>query len=290
MSAEHETGIPPFLKWAGGKRVLLPDLKLRFPTFSGTYIEPFFGAGAVFFSFGASVPKIASDTNAELINVYEMVRDHAEALIFELTKHENSERHFYSVRAWDRDPFYASIAPVTRAARFVFLNRTCYNGLYRVNSRGEFNVPFGRYKNPKIVPAEELKKASQFLNSPSRDGSIPRLLPGDYTEASAHAKSGDLVYFDPPYDPISDSSSFVAYSRNGFDQTQHEKLRDEVLRLTSLGVAVVVSNSDTTFIRNLYSDSKTFKIEYLSSRRRVASREAKRRLTQELVITNQPSS
>jgi DNA adenine methylase len=282
-------GVSPFLKWAGGKRALLPELHPRFPSFSGKYIEPFLGAGAVFFSLPLEIPKIVSDTNEELVNAYLVVRDSVDDLILELEKHKNQESHFYEVRSWDRDDSYRLLTPTVKAARFIYLNRTCYNGLHRVNARGEFNVPFGKYKNPKIVPAEELKLASNFLNTRARDGTTPSINSGDYRLASRLARSGDFVYFDPPYDPISTSSNFVSYTSEGFNAVDQIELRDETLRLASIGVSVMVSNSDTEFIREIYGDEKDFDIDYISSRRRVASRESHRQMTQELVITNQPS-
>ena len=204
--------VRPFLKWAGGKRALLPEILPRVPMFTGMYIEPFLGAGAVMFAMPRETPKIVNDFNIDLIETYEMIRDFPDDIIRNLRKHQNTKEHFLAVRSWDRNEDFVGRDPVERAARFIYLNRTCFNGLYRVNSKGQFNVPFGNYVNPDLVMAKTILDASSFLSAKSQQGkSVVELTSGDYRIATSKAKAGDFVYLDPPYDPISVTSSFVAY-------------------------------------------------------------------------------
>jgi DNA adenine methylase len=276
----------PFLKWAGGKRALLGELLPRFPMFDGTFIEPFLGAGAVFFAVDPDLAKIGNDFNGDLIEVYDVVRDDVEALIRELRRHVNDEDSFKKIRALDQTAGFSRLSPVTRAARFIYLNKTCFNGLYRVNSKGHFNVPFGHHKNPDFVMADNLRLVSEFLRTPSKSGELPRLMAGDYKGATSLASTGDFVYLDPPYDPVSTSSSFVQYQKGGFGREEQERLRNEILRLTELGVPAMMSNSDTQFIRSLFADADVFKVETVSVRRSIGASASSRGKIGEVIITN----
>lgn len=276
----------PFLKWAGGKRALLGELLPRFPIFGGALIEPFMGAGAVFFAVGADVAKIGNDFNGDLIEVYNVVRDDVEALIRELSRHVNDEDSFKKVRALDQTAGFSRLSPIKRAARFIYLNKTCFNGLYRVNGKGHFNVPFGHHKNPDFIMASNLRQVSEYLNSPSRNGQMPVLISGDYQIATSRASLGDFVYLDPPYDPVSTSSSFVQYQKGGFGREEQERLRNEILRLTELGVPAMMSNSDTQFIRSLFADADVFKVETVSVRRSIGASASSRGKIGEVIITN----
>jgi DNA adenine methylase len=213
--------VRPFLKWAGGKRQLLPELKKLVPASYGTYYEPFLGGGALFLALQRK-RAVVNDTNAELINCYEVVRDHAEDLIVALQEHDarHNENYYYEVRDWDRAPDFSNRPLVERAARIIFLNKTCYNGLFRVNSQGQFNVPYGRYKDPNILDAGVLRAVSKYLNS--ADIEFRQV---DFEEAVADAKPGDFIYFDPPYDPASNTASFTGYDLNGFDRAEQERLK-----------------------------------------------------------------
>lgn len=239
----------PFLKWAGGKRQLLPQIKPYIPEIGeSTYFEPFLGAGAMLFSIQPQNATV-NDINTELYNVYKVIADEQlfEELIEELRSHKNESEYFYEVRAWDRADDYHNLSPVKKASRFIFLNKTCFNGLYRVNSKGQFNVPFGKYKNPAIVNEEVLREVHQYLNN-----NHITFLNGDFKEAVKDAKSGDFVYFDPPYDPVSETSSFTSYAQEGFGKTEQYELRDIFKQLNERGCKVLLSNSDTPFIREIY--------------------------------------
>lgn len=278
----------PFLKWAGGKRSILGEISPRIPAFKGRYIEPFLGAGAVFFSLDAAVPKVLNDFNVDLIEVYEVIRDELPALLSELSKHKNDKEHFLSVRSMDRRDNFGNLSPAVRAARFIYLNKTCFNGLYRVNRNGHFNVPFGKQANPDFIAESNLRAVSRYLNTVSSDGSLPQFLSGDYRETTAIAVPGDFVYLDPPYDPVSTSSSFVSYQRTGFNREDQEQLRDEVLRLTKLNVPVLLSNSDTEFIRTIYADRNFFETLKIQARRAISASSAGRGTVSEVLVSNHP--
>jgi len=278
----------PFLKWAGGKRSILAEITKLFPEFAGRYIEPFVGAGAVFFSLDEQTPKILNDFNSDLVEVYEVIRDSLPQLIRELKKHENNKEHFLRVRALDRDPSFMKLSPVVRAARFIYLNKTCFNGLYRVNRLGQFNVPFGKQSNPDFIAKGNLQAVSNFLNAPSKNGKRPQFFSGDYKLVTALARTGDFVYLDPPYDPLPGADSFVSYQKNGFSQQDQEALRDEILRLTNLGIPVLLSNSDTPYIRALYKDKKKFKINGIQVTRAIGASASSRGKIGEVLVTNEP--
>jgi DNA adenine methylase len=277
----------PFLKWAGGKRALLPEIQSRIPDFRGKYIEPFLGAGAVFLSRPTEQSKLVNDFNSDLIEVYLVIRDQPKELLEELRSHTNSQEHFLEVRSWDRSPeFKNETTPIQRAARFIYLNKTCFNGLYRVNSKGFFNVPFGRYKKPDFINEQNIYAVSRFLNFQLDGGYATEFLSGDYRSATTKAELGDFVYLDPPYDPVSETSSFVAYQQSGFGRQDQVDLRDEIIRLTNGGVPVMLSNSDTEFIENLYTVDEFFEIERVTVNRAISAKATTRGKIQEVLITN----
>jgi DNA adenine methylase len=264
----------PFIKWAGGKSQLLRHLRDHMPKDYGRYWEPFIGGGAFFFSV---CPKSAviCDVNAELISTYQVVRDNVEDLIGELQIHPYDKEHFYSVRDWDKQEGFADLSPIRRAARFIYLNKTCFNGLYRVNSKGHFNVPFGKYERPKIFDADNLRRCSQVL----KEADI-RL--GTYLSIEPDVREGDFVYFDPPYMPVSATASFTSYTKEGFDFEDQVALRDLCQRLVSRGAHICVSNSASPFVEALYQG---FTIDRVDAARAINSKADKRGVVGELIIT-----
>lgn len=280
----------PFLKWAGGKRSLLSEILPRIPEFEGRFIEPFLGAGAVSIALPVEIPKVANDFNSELISVYISIRDNKDELIHELRKHKNTQEHFLKVRAWDRKPNYSARSTIEKAARFIYLNKTCFNGLYRVNSKGEFNVPYGHYKKPELFNSAHLERVSEILNGIGINGRkvSPKILlkSGDYRKVTKLAKKGDFVYLDPPYDPLNETSAFVSYQKEGFSREHQIELRDEAIRLTKLGIPLMLSNSDTKFIRRIYQEPKLFKIDTVQVRRAISASAESRGSVSEVLVTN----
>lgn len=271
-SRGKHTAIPrPFLKWVGGKGQLLPTLKLLLPQNFGRYHEPFIGGGALFFAL--KPPKAAlSDLNEELIHCYRLIRDDVEAVIDELASHVYEKDHYYAVRAWNP----AELSAVARAARTIYLNKAGFNGLYRVNSRGLFNVPFGRHSNPKICDDVNLRACSQILA-----GIALGCKPFDHVLETA--RPGDFVYFDPPYIPVSRTSNFTAYGRDGFDMAGQEQLATVFDELARRGVFAMLSNSDVPWIHERFRDHKVQSIRAL---RLVNSNSTGRGAVSELVVTN----
>lgn len=264
----------PILKWAGGKNQLLDKLKARVPRKYGQYIEPFVGGGAMFFAIRPRSGVIA-DSNPELVNVYRCLADKVEAVITHLKTFENSEEKFYKIRALkfsDLDKEYA-------AARTIYLNRTCFNGLYRVNRQGDFNVAFGRYKNPKICDQEALLSASDVLQN-------VKIMHGDYKDVLQEtAKCGDFVFLDPPYLPIS-KHSFRGYTKEQFCREDHQELSNEVKRLQQIGCHVVLTNSNHPLVRELYEQHE---IEVVSTRRNISSK-AETRTGEDVIVRIRPSN
>jgi DNA adenine methylase len=275
------------LKWAGGKRALVAQILQHVPDDVEKYYEPFLGAGSLFFSLPSSLPKVASDFNVELISVYETIRDDVDGVLRELRKMKNTKEDYLAVRAWDRLPSFSKRSPASRAARFIFLNKCGFNGLYRVNSFGQYNVPYGNPKNVDFVSERNLRSVSDFLKAKSSNrGSFPKISSGDYREILKKANGyGTLVYFDPPYHPTSVTSNFTSYSSQGFGEEDQVQLRDEVVRLTKLGVRILLSNSDTGFIRELYKDRR-FRINELYVRRAIAAKSSSRGVITEVLIDN----
>lgn len=262
----------PFLKWAGGKGQVISQYIPHFPTGFSTYYEPFLGGGAVFFHLQPIQSRL-TDINPELVNVFSCVRDQVDALIKCLETHRDrhSSDYYYQVRACREG------SAVERAARLIYLNKTCFNGLYRENSQGQFNVPIGRYKNPTICDPELLRAASLALQS-------AQIEQHPFQSVLSDARSqDDFVYFDPPYHPISATSRFTSYSRYSFTQDDQIRLRDTVAELADRGVKVMLSNSDCPFIRELYRD---FTIHTIFASRTINSHAEKRGKITEVLVTS----
>lgn len=270
--------VTPVLKWVGGKRQLLNTFKPLFPRKITTYCEPFFGGGAVLFDLQ---PKkaLVNDINSDLILVYTVIRDSVDDLIKRLEQFENTSEMFYAVRDWDRDrEHYDARSDVERAARIIYLNKTCYNGLYRVNNAGEFNSPFGNYKNPNIVNAPVLRAVSTYFNTAEISFSTV-----DYAELLQNVRRGTFVYLDPPYDPVSDTSSFTGYARGGFTKDDQIRLRECCDELDRRGVRFMLSNSATDFIREQYA---AYNITIVQAKRAINSIATKRGDVDEVVVRN----
>lgn len=266
----------PVLKWAGGKSRSLADILSELPERIETYYEPFVGGAAVFFALSSAKRfrrAVLSDRNADLIDVYVGLKRDAEAVIRVLRGYRYERDEYYRVRALDP----AGLAPEERAARIIFLNKTGYNGLYRVNSRGLFNVPFGRYKNPTFCDPENLLAAAAALRR-------VRLEVGDFETTCLSAERGDAVYFDPPYYPVSKTASFTAYHKNAFGRPEHERLARAFEKLADRGVAVVLSNSDTPYTRRLFSG---WNVRKVAVSRPINSNASLRGAVHELLVTSQ---
>lgn len=267
------------MKWARGKARLANALLARAPVQFETYHEPFLGGGAIFFRLYREKRirrAVLSDVNAELIATYRAIRDAVEEVIAILTTNPYSKDFYYALRA--KDPW--ALSPPERAACMIYLNKTGYNGLYRVNRKGQFNVPFGRYKAPKYLDPDNLRAVSAALQR-------VEILCASFEETVARACPGDWVYFDPPYVPLSKTADFTAYQAGGFGLEDQERLRDVCLALTENKVAVMLSNSDTPIVRELYRDER-FVIEEVLANRAINANGARRGKITELVITNYP--
>ncbi len=277
----------PFVKWVGGKRQLLKQFKELdlyppddFNPTKNTYYEPFVGGGAVFFDLRPQ-RAIISDLNLELITTYKVIKKDYKKLIAKLKEHQrkNSKEYFLKVRAQNLN----RLSDVSIAARFIYLNRTCFNGLYRVNSKGGFNVPYGKYDNPRIVDEDNLRKISRQLKG-------VKILHQDYKKTIADAKKGDFVYFDPPYAPLSPTSSFTSYTKDGFGEQQQLELRDTFYKLHKKGCFVMLSNSNSDFINKIYGElkkkDKKIKITKLGANRMINSNASKRGKIKEVLVVN----
>lgn len=266
----------PIVKWAGGKTRILDQLLARRPKSFRRYFEPFIGGGALFFRLTPQRAHL-SDLNEDLINVYRCVAWNVEAVIKRLQAHQRDHGHdyYYTVRERWNDRKHCRSA-VERAAGFIYLNKTCYNGLYRVNQRGRFNVPIGRYTAPKICDGPGLRAASRVLQQ-------AELTSGHFAERVADAGPGDFVYFDPPYDPVTTTANFTSYTSSSFGDPDQHDLARIVGDLTDRGAFVMVSNSDTPYIRDLY---RGFHIERIEAPRAINSRSGGRGPVGELIITN----
>ncbi|MGB6837813.1 MAG: DNA adenine methylase [Dehalococcoidia bacterium] len=284
---QHLPAVPgldatPFIKWAGGKTQLLPQLGPAVPKAFKTYYEPFAGSAAMFFWLRrerGTFPAVLMDLNPELVNCYQVVRDNVKALIPLLARHQrqHGKRHYYQVR--DLEP--QSLRREDRAARFIYLNKTCYNGLYRVNSQGKFNVPMGSYKNPAILETEVLLAASQALQTVD-------VREGDFSDILEEISSDDFVYLDPPYYPISETSSFTGYAvsargRPEFGAGEHQRLAQFFKALDGRGCKMLLSNSHCHFVMKLYQGFRTQRVQ---ARRNINSDGSKRGAITELVIRN----
>lgn len=282
MSAHNSPIATPFLKWAGGKSQLLAQYEPFFPRepLRG-YFEPFVGSGAVFFHLrgrGLFSSYYLSETNEELLNCYRAVRDHVDDLIALLREHQarHSRDYYYTIRNLDRNSAWLHASSVERAARLIYLNKTCYNGLWRVNRQGHFNVPMGRYKKPEIVNEARLRAASRALQG-------VHLAVEDFEQVIRRAGRGDFVYLDPPYIPLSETANFTSYTREEFSEYEHRKLALVFAELDRKGCRVMLSNSDTPLTRELY---RHFRIETVSARRAINSASTRRGAVPEVVVLN----
>lgn len=263
----------PILKWAGGKTQMLSDLIPKVPTSYGRYIEPFFGGGAMFFALQPENAVIA-DSNPELINMYRQVADHVDDVIECLKMYENTSEMFYLVRGQD----WTKLPKAQAAARTIFLNKTCFNGLYRVNKKGQFNVPFGKYKNPKICDENGLRAASEILKK-------AEIICGDYLLVLEHyAQPGDFIFLDPPYLPISDYSDFKRYTKEQFYEEDHVELAKMVMTLHERGCYVILTNSNHPLVHELYAH---FTIDVIQTKRHISCK-ANMRKGEDVIVTIPP--
>jgi DNA adenine methylase len=265
----------PFVKWAGGKSSLLSELLKRVPKKYRNYFEPFAGGGALFFNLNPEKSYI-SDENEELINTYRVVKKDLKRLIKNLEKFYYDSEFFYKIRSLDKKKGFAKLDKVKKAARFIFLNKTCFNGLYRVNGKGEFNVPFGRYTNPKILDVENLTACSKALKK-------TYLKRTSYKKILNQVKKGDFIYLDPPYMPLSKTSNFTSYTKSGFNFKEQEELSKFCKKLDKKGALFMLSNSSHPEIKRLYQD---FIIEAVKAPRAINSKAAKRGSIEEIIVRN----
>ncbi|WFQ95152.1 Dam family site-specific DNA-(adenine-N6)-methyltransferase [Mycoplasma feriruminatoris] len=278
LNKEKQT-LNSVVKWVGGKKQIQQTILDFIPNQFNNYIEPFVGGAAILFALQPT-NAIINDLNDELINIYNVIKNDPLKLIRLLEKHKknHSEEYFYQIRNLDRTKQYSKLSDVKKAARVLYLNKTCFNGLYRVNKDGYFNTPFGKYKNPSIVNKENLLNVSKYLN----DNNI-QILNKDYKEVLKLAQPGDFIYLDPPYMPISESSSFTSYTENGFDIKQQIELKEQCDLLTQKNIKFLLSNSDCQFIRDLYKD---YEIYVVKAKRSINSKADKRGHINELLISN----
>ena len=262
----------PFIKWAGGKSRLLSQYDEHFPVEFDNYHEPFVGGGAVFFHLAPATATL-SDINPRLVEVYRTIRDDVEALIDRLAHHR--ERHNKAYYYQSRTRFNGGrMNAVDRASLFIYLNKTCFNGLYRENSRGEFNVPMGRYKSPSIFDPMHLRSVSLQLQDVD-------LVVDGFMSVADRAEPGDLVYFDPPYVPLNRTSSFTTYSKGGFDEKMQHDLARTFDKLAKRGCFVMLSNSDCPFVRELYAG---WRVETISAPRAINSKAGRRGRVNEVLV------
>lgn len=271
--------LQPFTKWTGGKRQLLGELRSYMPETYGRYFEPFVGGGALFFDL-APEKAVINDFNEELINAYRQIKNNPAELINLLIKHKenNSKEYYLELRSVDRDGRISRMTGVERAARILYMLRVDFNGLYRVNSKNQFNVPYGRYKNPKIVNVDLLYQISEYLNENDIE-----ILQTDFAEAVKDAQTGDFVYFDPPYIPLNETSSFTSYTHEGFSYEEQVRLRDTFKELTERGVYAMLSNSSSPLVEELYKD---FNIYFVEAQRTNGAKSSSRGKISEIIVTN----
>ncbi len=263
----------PILKWAGGKTQMLGDLLPKVPNSYGRYIEPFFGGGAMFFALQPESAIIA-DSNPELINMYQEVANHADNVIQYLKQYENTSEMFYAVRSQE----WTTLPKAEAAARTIFLNRTCYNGLYRVNKHGQFNVPYGKYKNPKICDEAGLRAASEALKKAD-------ILCGDYLLVlEHHAQPGDFVFLDPPYLPVSEYADFKRYTKEQFYEEDHVELSKVIMALHERGCHVILTNSNHPLVHELYAP---FNIDVIQTKRHISCNGSTRK-GEDVIVTIPP--
>ena len=275
---EHIAHAAPVVKWVGGKRQLLPQILPLIPKRMSAYCEPFLGGGAVLF---ALQPRraLVNDLNQDLITVYRVIKENADALIEHLSRHENTPEYFYRIRDLDRDrEAYAALSDVEKASRLLYLNKTCYNGLFRVNASGAFNSPYGHYRRPNIVNEQTIRGVSRYFNSCDIT-----FFSGDFASVLEQVPKGGFVYLDPPYDPVSDTASFTGYNRGGFGREEQVRLKECCDALTARGVKFLLSNSATPFIRELYG---SYRVSIVQARRAVNSVASRRGAIEEVLVRN----
>jgi DNA adenine methylase len=270
--------VPTLIKWAGGKKQLISQFEPFFPKEINRYFEPFVGGGTIAFYLLKTHPEITkiflSDVNEELIATYNVVRVDVESLLSLLKeyKSKHTKEFYYTIRSQDTK----QLTPLQIAARFIYLNKTCFNGLYRVNSKGQFNVPIGNYKNPLICDERSLREIADMLQKDD-------VKVAQFYESVKSAKKGDFIYFDPPYYPLDAKKSFTSYTKNNFLEKEQIKLAETFKELDKRGCRVMLSNSDTTFIKKLYKD---YKIHFVQATRMINCDATKRGKINEVVITN----
>lgn len=275
--------VKPIMKWVGGKRELLPDLRKNIPSSfdkeTNTYYEPFIGGGALLFDI---LPHhgVINDSNEELINLYKVVKNDVDSLIREVSSYPYDKDFYYSIRELDRrEGFPDFLSDIKRAARTLYLNKTCFNGLYRVNKKGQFNTPFGKYSNPTICKEQDLKDVSSYFN----DNDIS-IMSGDFAQCAKDAQEGDFVYLDPPYVPLSKTSSFTSYTKEGFEDCDQRRIKSIIDDLSNNGVYVLMSNSSSPDVFDLYSSD--YNVETVKVARKVNSKAHKRNKIDEFLIKN----
>ncbi|AKB10962.1 Dam family site-specific DNA-(adenine-N6)-methyltransferase [Mycoplasmopsis synoviae] len=278
---DNKTTLRPFVKWAGGKTQLLDKLYSLMPRKFNNYYEPFVGGGSFFLSL-APTKSVINDFNSELICAYKCFQNEKlyNKLINELIKHEknHSEEYYYQIRSKDRETNFLNLPIYVRAARMIYLNKACFNGLYRVNSKGLFNVPSGKKTKVTVFDKDNFKSLKKYFTN--NDITI---LNDDFTEAVKKARKGDFVYFDPPYDTIENKKTFTSYSKNNFGKNEQKRLANIYKELDSRGVKVMLSNHNTAFINELYSK---FKIHIVNAKRMINSKADERGNVEEVIITN----
>ena len=274
-----EVTLQPFTKWTGGKRQLLPVIRELMPKTYNRYFEPFVGGGALFFDL-APKDAVINDFNAELINCYQQIKDNPQELIEILKVHQeyNSKEYYLDLRSADRDERIDMMSEVQRAARILYMLRVDFNGLYRVNSKNQFNVPYGRYKNPKIVDENLVSAISTYLNNNQIE-----IKKGDFEKAVLDVQPGDFVYFDPPYIPLSETSAFTSYTHEGFSYDDQVRLRDTFKTLSDAGAYVMLSNSSSFLVEELYRD---FNIHHVEAIRTNGAKSSSRGKISEIIVTN----
>jgi len=267
----------PVIKWVGGKRQLLKELKERLPKKYNRYFEPFIGGGALFFDL-KPINAFINDSNPELVNLYIVVKDNVEELIQNLNKHKNTDSYYYEIRNLDRDKtIYNQLSNIDKASRFIYLNKTGFNGLYRVNSKGQYNVPYGKYENPKYLDEENLRECSKYLKNAKIENS-------DFTIIENYIEKEDFVYFDPPYVPLNTTSSFTQYTKEGFDDDMQFRLKELCDYIDKSGAYFMLSNSYTEFVLDLYGEN--YKNHIVTANRAINCKANGRGKIKEVIITN----
>jgi len=273
--------IKPFVKWAGGKSQILDKIRTLSPVTFNTYFEPFLGGGAVLFDFAPN-SAVISDSNIELISAFQCFQNDNDftLLIEELLRHQNNhnEDYYYHVRELDRTPHYKDLPIHIKAARMIYLNKSCFNGLYRVNSKGYFNVPSGKYTKVNVYDKELFDNLHEYLSNNKL-----KIMSADFEKVVESAKSGDFVYFDPPYDNFDEQKNFTSYSKNVFGKDEQKRLAKVYRILNDRGVKVMLSNHNTKFIHELYEE---FNINVIQAKRSINSKSAGRGNVEEVIITN----